>query len=129
MKTLMLLLLLGTSICFAEEQEMLNDLPKPVDVFVIAVAPHKKEMKNYFTPDSLLKALPKFRRADVLLPVNAWWQSGVIVQKDKTVIFWRTCGDCFIAIDRPSGRSFYALPKKKKTPNKKDVLNPPSSGK
>lgn len=123
MKTLLALLFLGITTCFAAEEEVLTDLPKADDVLVVAVTPQKKEMKEYFTPDSLLKALPKLRRACVTVPVGdqVWWQSGVIVLKDNTVLFWRTCGDWFIAIDRPSGRSFYALPKKKKIPNKKDT--------
>ncbi len=119
MKTILASFLLGAALCLAAEPEMLTGLPRTDDVFVIAIAPHSKEMKDHFTPDSLLEALPKLVPSDVLLPVGdrVWWQSGVIVLKDKSVLFWRTCDDWFIAIDRPEGRTFYAIPKKE-TPNK-----------
>jgi hypothetical protein len=98
----------------AAEPKTMTGLPTPDDVFVIAVAPHPNEMKDYFTSDSLLKALPKFIPSDVRLPVGdrVRWQSGVIVLKDRTVLFWRTCGEWFIAIDRQEGRTFYAMPTK-----------------
>jgi hypothetical protein len=75
-------------------------------------------LKDYFTPDSLLHALPKLMPSDVRLPVGGrvFWQSGVIVLKDKTVLFWRTCGDWFIAIDKPTGTTFYAFEKKDTQP-------------
>jgi hypothetical protein len=118
MKTILALLILGTTVSFAAEPQVLTGLPSPDDVFVISIAPHPREMKDYFTPESLLKALPALVPSDVLLPVGGkvWWQSGVIVLKDKSVLFWRTCGDWFIAIDRPYGTTFYAIPKKE-TPN------------
>jgi len=114
MKKLAAILLMGATVCLAAEPETLNGLPSTNDVFVIAVSPHSKELKDYFTPATLLQALPKLVPSDVLLPAGdkIFWQSGVIVLKDKTVLFWRTCGDWFIAIDRADGRSFYAMPKK-----------------
>jgi hypothetical protein len=95
------------------ESERWTGLPSPNDVFVIAVTPHHKDLKDYFTSESLLQALPKLVRAEVRLPVGSqiFWQSGAIVLKDKTVLFWRTCGDWFIAVDRAEGTSFYAMPK------------------
>jgi hypothetical protein len=118
MKTIMTVLLIVGTVAFAAAPDKMTGLPLPEDVFVIAVSPHSKELKDYFTPDSLLKALPKLVPADVLLPKGGkvFWQSGVIVLKDKTVLFWRTCGDWFIAVDRPTGTTFYAI-EKKGTPN------------
>ena len=93
--------------------ERMTGLPSPDDVFVIATSPHSDGLKDYFTPDSLLEALPKLVPADVLLPIGRkiFWQSGVIVLQNKTVLFWRTCGNWFIAIDTPSGTTFYAMEK------------------
>jgi hypothetical protein len=101
----------GSQPTFAAGSERLTGLPSPNNVFVVAVTPHSKDFKDYFTPESLLRALPKLVPADVLLPAGKKWQSGVIVLKDKTVLFWRTCGDWFIAVDRADGTSFYAMPK------------------
>jgi hypothetical protein len=97
----------------AAESDGLTGFPSPNDVFVIAIERHHEDLKDYFTPESLLQALPKLVPAEVLLPVGdkIFWQSGVIVLKDKTVLFWRTCGDWFIAVDRAEGTSFYAMPK------------------
>ena len=114
-------LLVAGAVTFAAVPDTLTGLPLPENVFVIAVSPHPKEIRDYyyFTPDSLLKALPKLVPADVQIPGHAtrFWQYGVIVLKDKTVLFWRTCGDWFIAIDSPTGTTFYAFAKKD-TPNK-----------
>ena len=119
MKQILTVVLLGVAVSLAAEQESMTGLPSPKEVFVIAVSPHSKELKDYFTPDALLQALPKLVPSDVLLPVGdrEVWQSGVIVLKDKTVLFWRTCADWFIAIDAPTGTTFYAF-EKKKTPDK-----------
>lgn len=113
MKTCITVLLLAATIAFAADSTKLSGLPAPEDVFVIAVSPHSKSLKDYFTPDSLIQALPKLVPADVQLPVGGkvYWQSGVIVQKDKKVLFFRTCGDWFIAVDTPSGTTFYAFEK------------------
>lgn len=111
--------MLCATVVIAAEPEVMNGLPKPDDVLVIAVKPQPKEWPNYFSSESLLKALPMLEPADVLLPAGGKraWQSGVIVLKDKTVLFWRTCGYRFIAIDRKDGTTFYAMPKKE-TSNK-----------
>ena len=110
----MTVLLLGGTASFATTPEVLSALPSPADVFVIASWPRTDEIQDYFTPDSLLLALPKLVPADIRLPVAGgikYWQSGVIVKNDKTVVFWRTCGDWFIAIDTPTGTTFYAIEK------------------
>jgi len=118
MKKILTAILTAIAVSVGADEQRLTGLPSPDDVFVIAVAPHSKELKGYYTPDSLLQALPTLVPADVRLPVGVkvFWQSGVIVLKDKTVLFWRTCGDWFIAVDRPAGTTFYAIDKKG-TPN------------
>jgi hypothetical protein len=119
MKRILTALLTAIAVSVGADEQRLTDLPAPDDVFVVAVEPHSKELKDYFTPDSLLQALPKLVPSDVRLPVGGReiWQSGVIVLKDKTVLFWRTCGDWFIAVDKPTGTTFYAF-EKKDVPNK-----------
>ena len=114
MKIFMAALLLVGTAAFATTPEILTELPTPEDVFVIASWSHSNALQDYFTPDSLLLALPKLIPADVLLPAGGKniWQSGVIVKNNKTVMFWRTCGDWFIAIDTPTGSTFYAIEKK-----------------
>ena len=110
----MAVLLLGGTAAFPTTPEVLSSLPTPDDVFVIASLPRSDDIQDYFTPDSLLLALPKLVPADIRLPTGGglkYWQSGVIVKNDKTVIFWRTCGDWFIAIDTPTGTTFYAIEK------------------
>jgi len=117
MRRILTILLIGITLSAVADEQKMTGLPAPDDVFVVAVAPHSKKLKAYFTPDSLVKALPKLVPSDVLLPVGdkLFWQSGVIVLKDKTVLFWRTCGDWFIAVDKPTGTTFYAF-EKKETP-------------
>jgi hypothetical protein len=64
----------------------MTGLPSPEDVFVIAVAPHSQEMKDYFTPESLLQALPKLVPADVTIPVGGkqWCQSDPAIESKVT---------------------------------------------
>ncbi len=118
MKMILTALLIAFAVSVVADEQRMTGLPAPDDVFVVAVAPQANELKDYFTPDSLLQALPKLVPSDVQLPVGdrVFWQSGVIVLKDKTVLFWRTCGDWFIAVDKPTGTMFFAF-EKKETPN------------
>jgi len=84
----------------------LESFPKAAEVFAIACHPnHPKPVVPYFTPDSLLKALPEFRRGEAEIKVGAkrYWQSGVIVLTDKTVLFWSTCRTNFIHIATADG--------------------------
>ena len=106
------LLLAGTTASSVSAEKM-TGLPSPDDVFVVAVFPRQERIKEYFTPDSLLEALPILVPSDVRLPVGdrEYWQSGVIVLKSKEVLFWRTCGDWFIAVDSLTGPIFYAKEK------------------
>ena len=80
-------------------------LPKPEDIFTVAAYPHGKVFKPYFTPESLLRELPHFKagRPELKAGAKRWWQSGVIVLKNKQVLFWRTCRSNFIMIDTADG--------------------------
>ena len=78
----------------------LESLPKPEEVFTIACEPGSKQLAAYFSAASLLKALPEFRKgkAEIKSGAKRVWQSGVIVLKDKRVLFWSTCRTNFIHI-------------------------------
>jgi hypothetical protein len=95
------LLLMGAS----PEDASLESLPKASKVFAIACHPQPKAITPYFTSDSLLKALPGFRRGEAEIKVGdkRIWQSGVIVLTDKSVMFWSTCRTNFIYIATPEG--------------------------
>lgn len=82
-------------------------LPEPGEVFTIAARPDANNFKPYFTAESLLRRLPEFRPGTPEIKVGAkrWWQSGVIVLKDKRVLFWRTCRSNFIIVEGERGAS------------------------
>ena len=82
-------------------------LPRPEDVFTIAARPDANNFKPYFTAESLLRQLPDFRAGEPEIKVGAkrWWQSGVIVLKDRRVIFWRTCRSNFIILEAEGGKT------------------------
>ncbi len=86
-------------------------LPSPDQVFTIAIQPHAKQLAVHFTPKSLLAALPHLKPAYMLEPIGGkiWSQSGVIVLKDKTVLFWRSYRDDVIAIETDGKRLLYAI--------------------
>lgn len=88
----------------------LESLPNPAEVFAIACHPsHPKELTPYFTSDSLLKALPEFRpgKAEIKVGAKRYWQSGVIVLTNKTVLFWSTCRTNFIHIATADGTASF----------------------
>jgi hypothetical protein len=81
-------------------------LPKADEIFTIAVYPYRSDVpKPYFTPESLLQALPQFRPGEAEIKVGArrFWQQGVIVLRSKEVLFWTTCRKNFIHILTPTG--------------------------
>jgi hypothetical protein len=86
-------------------------LPSPADIFTIAIKPQAKQLTAHFTPASLLAALPDFKPAYMLEPIGGkiWSQSGVIVLKDKTVLFWRSYRDDVIAVETGGKRFLYAI--------------------
>jgi hypothetical protein len=93
---------------------LLTPLPKTDAIFTIGFHPVPKEIPPYYSEKSFMEIYPKLIPADVLIPVGGkdFWQTGVIVTKDKKVLWWRTCANSFIAIDSELGTSFYAMSKK-----------------
>ncbi len=87
-------------------------LPTPDEVFAIAVRPHAHQLTDYFTPESLRRALPHLKPVYVDVPIGGkiWWQSGVIVLKNGEVLFWRTYRDDILAIEiNGHAYHFYAV--------------------
>jgi len=87
-------------------------LPKPEDVFTIATVPASPNgPRQYFTAESLYKALPDFRHgeAEIMVGVKRYWQSGVIVLKNKEVLFWTTCRKNFIHITTTHGHVSFII--------------------
>lgn len=70
MKRILAALLIGITVSVVADEQKMAGLPAPDDIFVIAVEPYSTEVKGYFTPDSLLQALPHFVPSDVRLPVR-----------------------------------------------------------
>ena len=92
-------------------------LPNIDDIFTVEIL---KYSGNKFYPtfqfdkESFLETYPKFIPAEVDIPVGISfaWQNGVIVTKDKKVLFWRTCDKRFIFIDTPEGVLKYGTEEK-----------------
>jgi len=105
MKSLVLVTAILAMSATSADGRSFQSLPKPAEIFVIACHPGPKEFTPYFTPDSLLKALPEFRKGEAEIRVGAkrYWQSGVIVLKDKSILFWSTCRTNFIHIATADG--------------------------
>ena len=64
------------------------------DIFVVAIHSQPPEgVKQYFTSESLEEALPRLWPAHILANwcKSEWKQRGVIVLKNKEVIFWHSC--------------------------------------
>ncbi len=76
-------------------------LPAPDEIFTISIKPHARQLTAFFTPESLEAALPHFKRAHVTPPIGGkiWSQSGVIVTKDKRVLYWRSYRDDLLALE------------------------------
>jgi len=111
MKYVMCLLLLLIPAAVSAEAGSVMSLPKIEDVFVIASSPLFAGKRPYFTPESLLKALPQMRLGEAELKAGARrvWQSGVIVLKDKKVLFWTSCRSNFIHILTDSGSTSFII--------------------
>lgn len=109
MKTLLLVIamLISVNLAYAKTTSTIS-LPKPEEVFVIAVDPaslHTPLAQRYFTPESMQQMLPQFKlgEAELKMGTKRVWQSGVIVLKNKKVLFWTTCRKNFIHILTPEG--------------------------
>jgi hypothetical protein len=90
-----------------DEPQSLKSLPKSEEIFTIAInpVPDARYFTPYFTPESLRNALPDFRpgKAEIRNGGRRIWQSGVIVLKDKNVLFWTTCRKTFVYVLTPNG--------------------------
>jgi hypothetical protein len=106
MKTLALAVVLVALSVASARDASLESLPKPGEIFVIASTPYH-DYPPYFTPESLSKALPEFRRSETeigrIVHATRYWQSGVIVLTNKSVLFWTTCSTNFINIVQATG--------------------------
>ena len=111
MRTILAILITTTMMGCGRTEEPGLSFPSPDQVFTIATFPYPEKSKPYFTPESLLRALPSFRpgKAEIKVGAKRWWQSGVIVLKNKDVLFWQTCRSNFIYIMTPSGHKSFIL--------------------
>lgn len=96
------------------ESTPVNSLPKPEDIFTIAINPIPSfpGQVHYFTADSLREALPSFRPGEAEIKAfgeRRIWESGVIVLKDKKVFFWTTCRKNFIHVLTPIGHVSFII--------------------
>lgn len=87
------------------------DLPSPDEVQRIWIQPHDDKLKDYFTAESLLEALPHLHRANIGKSVGfgkVWlWQKGIIFLKNGKEIHWKSFADNLILIDTDNGPVFY----------------------
>jgi hypothetical protein len=84
-------------------------LPKPEDVFTIGINPVDEDLQ-YFSPESLLAALPRFVPGvpDVRMSFHMRPpQRGVIVLKSGKVLFWYTQNNESIFIQTPGSYEAY----------------------
>ncbi len=112
MKHVLILMVFLLILCNVKAETVRSGfLPNPSDILVIAVHPSPILREPYFTPSSLLEALPKFKPGEPKMRVGARrvWQSGVIVLKNKDVLFWRTAHDDFIIIDTKAGQQPFII--------------------
>ncbi len=84
-------------------------LPPLTDIFVVAFEPQPAGTLPYFDQPLFMAVYPKLRPAKVKIAVGARriWQRGVIVTKDKKVLFWSTCARSFIAVETSAGQRFF----------------------
>jgi hypothetical protein len=101
------LLLLATAPAAAEAPR----LPSPEEVFVVSIKPHARQLTSFFTPESLLAALPRFKRVWVNPPIGGkiWNQSGVIVLNDRRVLYWRSYRDDVLVLETDAGPEYFVI--------------------
>ncbi len=115
-KTFLLFFVIATAFLFAEETKT-PALPALAEIFTVEVLRYSG---NTFSPDfqfdreSFLATYPRLQPAKVEIPVGISfiWQNGVIVTKDKRVLFWRTCDKRFIFVDDSTGTFAYGVAEK-----------------
>jgi hypothetical protein len=85
-------------------------LPPRSEIFVVGFHPQPKGFVPYFDESSFLATYSSLKPAKVTIAVGARrvWQSGVIVTKDKKVLFWSTCAKSFVAIDVAGETKYFA---------------------
>lgn len=86
-------------------------LPDPVTVDHITIEPHDGKVKDFYTAESLLRALPHLRRTEIgrTLAFGKVWlfQKGVIHLKSGAVIPWRAFADNLVLFDTAEGPVVY----------------------
>ena len=95
----------------APAQAWTPPLPDPDDVLSIAIKPQAKQHPKFFTAERLLADLPRLVPATLGKPIGGkiWQQSGVIVLKDGSVLFWRSYRDDVLAIETAGEPLVYAI--------------------
>lgn len=86
-------------------------LPAPDEILSIVIKPQAKQHPKFFTAERLLANLPRFVPATLGKPIGGkiWQQTGVIVLKDGSVLFWRSYRDDVLAIETGGEPLIYAL--------------------
>jgi hypothetical protein len=86
-------------------------LPAPEEVDLIWIQPHDEKVKNFYTPESLLKTLPHLKETTIGKSMafgKVWlWQKGIIYLKNGKEVHWRSFTDNFILIETDEGPVFY----------------------
>src|ERR1041384_4415033 len=84
--------------------------PRKDEIFVVAFGPQARGVMPYFDERLFMALYPSLRPAHVKISVGARriWQRGVIVTRDKKVLFWSTCAGTFIAVETGEGQRFFA---------------------
>ena len=102
--------LLGT--CMVHSASKLGPpLPDPADVFVVTIEPtrYPKTESPYFSADELIRSLATFQPIDD--PHDArpldMYQKGVVVLKNKTVLFWLACSRDYFIIKKQDGTFWF----------------------
>jgi hypothetical protein len=112
-QTIILLFFTASAVLSAEENKT-PALPALAEIFTVEVLRYSG---NTFSPDfqfdreSFLATYPSLQPAKVEIPlgISFIWQNGVIVTKDKRVLFWRTCDKRFIFVDDSTGTFAYGV--------------------
>lgn len=106
-----LLVLLVLLSCTGIARAEFAGLPHPDEIARISVEPHDVKVKDFFTPDSLWRALPHLRRTEIgrTLAFGKVWlfQKGVIHLKTGAGLPWRAFADNLILFDTPEGPVVY----------------------
>ena len=86
-------------------------LPAPEEVDHIWIQPHDHKLKDFYTPESLLKALPHLQKTTIGKSMafgKVWlWQNGIIYLKNGKELPWRSFTDNIILFETDEGPVFY----------------------